>query len=45
MKTFRSRSDYFYLNVRSEDERDPLIPPFRMGEYGYWDDHPLASRR
>jgi hypothetical protein len=26
----------FYLNVISDDERDPLIPPFRMGEYGYW---------
>src|SRR5919106_1634441 len=25
--------------------REPGIPPFRQGAYGYWDDHPLASRR
>ncbi len=34
-----------YFNVGSDDERDPRKPPFRLGEYGYWDDHPLASRR
>jgi glycerophosphoryl diester phosphodiesterase len=34
-----------YLNVGKAGERDPQIPPFRLGEYGYWDDHPLASRR
>lgn len=32
----------FYLDVRSEDE--PEAPPFRLGAYGYWDDHPLACR-
>ncbi len=34
-----------YFNVGSDEERDPRKPPFRLGEYGYWDDHPLASRR
>jgi len=26
-------------------EREPTLPPFRFGGYGYWDDHPLATRR
>jgi len=25
--------------------RDPARPPFRLGVFGYWDDHPLSSRR
>jgi len=27
-----------------EEETDPTQPPFRVGAYGYADDHPLASR-
>lgn len=39
-----------YLEVRSSDassenaKRRPTRPPLRLGAYGYWDDHPLASR-
>ena len=31
-----------YLEIKSHGEK---VPPFRLGAYGYWDDHPLASRR
>ena len=34
-----------YLDVDTGGTRDPTVPPFRLGAYGYWDDHPLASRR
>lgn len=34
-----------YLEADLGKERGPGIPPFRQGAYGYWDDHPLASRR
>ena len=31
-----------YLDVETGDHRD--APPFRVGAYGYWDDHPLSMR-
>lgn len=34
-----------YLEVDRGRERDPSLPPFRRGPYGYWDDHPLSTRR
>jgi len=36
-----------YLDVSTHQmEEDGLpVPPFREGAYGYWDDHPLATRR
>jgi glycerophosphoryl diester phosphodiesterase len=34
-----------YLEADLGKNREPGIPPFRHGAYGYWDDHPLASRR
>lgn len=34
-----------YLEAPSDEARDPDEPPFRLGVYGYWDDHPLASQR
>jgi len=34
-----------YLEADLGKNREPGIPPFRQGAYGYWDDHPLASRR
>ncbi|MGD2206470.1 MAG: glycerophosphodiester phosphodiesterase family protein [Anaerolineae bacterium] len=34
-----------YLELDSGAAQDPTLPPFRLGAYGYWDDHPLASRR
>lgn len=34
-----------YLEADLGEIRDPEIPPFRRGAYGYWDDHPLSSRR
>ena len=34
-----------YLEADLGGNREPEIPPFRQGAYGYWDDHPLASRR
>ena len=34
-----------YIEAGTSVERNPHKPPFRLGEYGYWDDHPLASRR
>ena len=27
------------------EEPGEKVPPFRVGAYGYWDDHPLATRR
>lgn len=36
---------FLYLEPDSGEGRDPALPPFRLGAYGYWDDHPLASRR
>lgn len=36
----------FYIDWRQPDEPgDPDVPPFRLGAYGYWDDHILATRR
>jgi hypothetical protein len=32
------------LPNKVEEPAEP-VPPFRMGAYGYWDDHPLATRR
>jgi glycerophosphoryl diester phosphodiesterase len=34
-----------YLDFDPSEPRDPALPPFRLGVYGYWDDHPLASRQ
>ena len=34
-----------YLEVGGLDERELSAPPFRSGVFGYYDDHPLASRR
>lgn len=34
-----------YLEADFGQTREPGVPPFRQGAYGYWDDHPLASRR
>jgi glycerophosphoryl diester phosphodiesterase len=34
-----------YLEADFGQKREPGIPPFRQGAYGYWDDHPLSSRR
>lgn len=35
-----------YLDLRDPAEpSDPRLPPYRLGAYGYWDDHPLASER
>ncbi len=34
-----------YLELDEERSRDPRLPPFRRGAYGYRDDHPLAGRR
>jgi glycerophosphoryl diester phosphodiesterase len=34
-----------YLEADLGEQREPGVPPFRQGAYGYWDDHPLASRR
>jgi glycerophosphoryl diester phosphodiesterase len=34
-----------YLEIDLGGERHLKAPPFRRGAYGYWDDHPLASRR
>lgn len=31
-----------YLEIADTGEG---IPPFRLGAYGYWDDHPLSARR
>jgi glycerophosphoryl diester phosphodiesterase len=34
-----------YLEIDYGEAKDPGVPPFRQGAYGYWDDHPLATRR
>ena len=34
-----------YLDFGPRDEEDSQRPPFRQGAFGYWDEHPLASRR
>ena len=34
-----------YLDANADEARDPSVPPFRLGAFGYWDSHPLASRR
>jgi glycerophosphoryl diester phosphodiesterase len=31
-----------YLEVENPGEK---VPPFRLGAYAYWDDHPLSARR
>ena len=34
-----------YLTIDDEaHDRDPSVPPFRRGAYGYRDDHPLSAR-
>jgi glycerophosphoryl diester phosphodiesterase len=36
----------FYIDWRQPGQPvDPRIPPFRLGAYGYWDDHVLATLR
>ena len=34
-----------YLDVVAEEPREKGIPPFRVGAFGYLDDHPLAVQR
>jgi glycerophosphoryl diester phosphodiesterase len=34
-----------YLEIDYGADSDPTVPPFRRGAYGYWDDHPLSTRR
>jgi glycerophosphoryl diester phosphodiesterase len=34
-----------YLEIDYGADSDPSVPPFRQGAYGYWDDHPLSTRR
>jgi glycerophosphoryl diester phosphodiesterase len=34
-----------YLEIDYGEHSDPTVPPFRQGAYGYWDDHPLSTRR
>jgi glycerophosphoryl diester phosphodiesterase len=34
-----------YLEIDYGEHSDPAVPPFRRGAYGYWDDHPLSTRR
>ena len=34
-----------YLDLVEEEPREEGIPPFRVGAYGYLDDHPLAAQR
>lgn len=37
---------HFYIGwPDTSRQRDPAEPPYRVGDYGYYDDHPLASRR
>jgi len=36
---------YLDVSPHQAEEHGLAIPPFRMGAYGYWDDHPLATRR
>jgi glycerophosphoryl diester phosphodiesterase len=34
-----------YLDVETEQARPEGVPPFRVGAYGYRDDHPLSAER
>jgi glycerophosphoryl diester phosphodiesterase len=34
-----------YLDMETEQERPAGVPPFRVGAYGYRDDHPLSAER
>lgn len=34
-----------YLDIRADEPREAGIPPFRVGAFGYLDDHPLAVQR
>jgi glycerophosphoryl diester phosphodiesterase len=34
-----------YLDLVEDEPREEGIPPFRVGAYGYLDDHPLATQR
>jgi len=34
-----------HLTPDSGEARDAMVPPFRLGDSGYWDDHPLANQR
>lgn len=34
-----------YIEPDYGADSDPSTPPFRRGAYGYWDDHPLSTRR
>jgi glycerophosphoryl diester phosphodiesterase len=34
-----------YLDMETEQARPAGVPPFRVGAYGYRDDHPLAAER
>jgi glycerophosphoryl diester phosphodiesterase len=37
---------HFYIDWRQTGEPiDPRIPPFKLGAYGYWDDHLVAVQR
>ena len=34
-----------YIEPDYGADSDPTMPPFRRGAYGFWDDHPLSTRR
>jgi glycerophosphoryl diester phosphodiesterase len=34
-----------YLDIETEQARPAGVPPFRVGAYGYRDDHPLSAER
>lgn len=36
---------YLDVSPHQTEENGLPVPPFRQGAYGYWDDHPLATRR
>jgi glycerophosphoryl diester phosphodiesterase len=36
---------YLDVSPNETEARGVPVPPFRQGAYGYWDDHPLATRR
>jgi hypothetical protein len=36
---------YLDVSPHQAEEHGPAVPPCRTGAYGYWDDHPLATRR
>jgi glycerophosphoryl diester phosphodiesterase len=36
---------YLDVSPHETEEYGVPVPPFRQGAYGYWDDHPLATRR